>query len=68
MSLIYQDIISLGTSAITLDSLIGNLVAFELSNSDDIIPKIEASFDASLTLAPILTPQPWDFSTILSQI
>lgn len=47
-----QELISLSTTNVTLDALIGRLSTFELSSYDNSMPKIEASFKSSLTLAP----------------
>ncbi|GLJ46749.1 hypothetical protein SUGI_0985870 [Cryptomeria japonica] len=44
----------LGTINVTLDSLIGKLIVFELSNYDNSMPKIDVAFKSSMTLAPTM--------------
>ena len=45
-----QELKSLGTSAITLDSLIGKLTTFEISNFDNSMSMIEATFNTSMNI------------------
>lgn len=49
-----QELRSLVIVNVTLDSLIGKLVVFELSNYDNSMPKIDVAFKSSMIVAPAM--------------